>query len=266
MDDFIVRALGAGLAVALVAGPVGCFVVWRHMAFFGATIAHSALLGIGLGIVLGINVMIGLFAVGAVVALILVSAEGRRWLTTDTLLSILAHTSLAAGIIALAFIKGVRVDLMGYLFGDILAVGVRDLWIVAAATVFGLGLLWLLWRPLLNLTLDPDMAAIEGVRVLPTRIGFMLLLAMIVAVSLKVIGILLITALLVIPAATARRFSSTPEAMAVLAAVLGCVAVILGLAGSAQWDLPTGPAIVIAAACLFLLSFAVPVGIVLRRR
>jgi zinc transport system permease protein len=266
MDDFILRALGAGLAVALVAGPVGCFVVWRHMAFFGATIAHSALLGIGLGIVLGINVMIGLFAVGAVVALILVGAEGRRWLTTDTLLSILAHTALAAGIIALAFIEGVRVDLMGYLFGDILAVGVRDLWIVAAATIAGLAVLCLLWRPLLNLTLDPDIAAIEGVRVLPTRIGFMLLLAMIVAVSLKVIGILLITALLVIPAATARRFVGTPEAMAILAAVVGCISVVLGLLGSAQWDLPTGPAIVMAAAILFLMGFAVPVGIALRRR
>ena len=200
------------------------------------------------------------------VALILVAAEGRRWLTTDTLLSILAHTALALGIIALTFIQGIRVDLMGYLFGDILAVGMWDLWIVGAAAAAGLGILWLLWRPLLNLTLDPDMAAIEGVRVLPTRIGFMLLLAMIVAVSLKVIGILLITALLVIPAATARRFSSTPETMAVLAALIGCVAVVLGLGGSARWDLPTGPAIVVAAAGLFLLGFAVPVGIALRRR
>lgn len=266
MDDFILRALGAGLAIALVAGPLGCFVVWRHMAFFGATIAHSALLGVGLGIILGIHVMAGLFAVGAVVALILVSAEGRRWLATDTLLSILAHTALAAGIVVLAFLEGVRVDLMGYLFGDILAVGPRDLWIIAATSAISLAALWSLWRPLLNVTVDADMAAIEGVRVLPTRIGFMLLLALIVAVSLKVIGILLITALLVIPAATARRFSGTPEGMAVLASVLGCTAVALGMGGSAQWDLPTGPAIVVAAAGLFLVGLAVPAGIALRKR
>ena len=123
MDDFVLRALLAGLGIAVIAGPLGCFVVWRHMAFFGATSAHSALLGIGLGIVLGINVMIGLLAVGAVVALILVAAEGRRGIAPDTLLSILAHTALAAGIVVLGFLEGVRVDLMGYLFGDILAVG-----------------------------------------------------------------------------------------------------------------------------------------------
>ncbi|HSR56279.1 MAG TPA: metal ABC transporter permease [Alphaproteobacteria bacterium] len=266
MDDFVIRALAAGIAVALVAGPIGCFVVWRHMAFFGATIAHSALLGIGLGIILGIHVMVGLFAVGAVVALILVTAEGQRWLATDTLLSILAHTALAAGIVVLAFLEGVRVDLMGYLFGDILAVGPRDLWIIAGTAGTALATLCVLWRPLLNVTLDPDVAAIEGVRVLPTRICFMLLLALIVAVSLKVIGILLITALLVIPAATARKFSHTPEFMAVMAAVLGCIAVGLGMGGSAQWDLPTGPAIVVAAAGLFLLGLAVPAGVALSRR
>lgn len=266
MDDFIIRALAAGLSIALVAGPLGCFVVWRHMAFFGAAIAHSALLGIGLGIVLGINAMAGLFAVGAVVALILVTTEGRRWLATDTLLSILAHTALAAGIVVLAFLEGVRVDLMGYLFGDILAVGARDLWIIATTAAVALAALWVLWRPLLNVTLDPDMAAIEGVRVLPTRIAFMLLLALIVAVSLKVIGILLITALLVIPAATARKFSGTPEAMAALASVFGCIAVGLGMGGSAQWDLPTGPAIVMAAAGLFLLALVIPVGAALSRR
>jgi zinc transport system permease protein len=258
MDDFVIRALIAGLAIAVIAGPLGCFVVWRHMAFFGATIAHSALLGIALGIVLGINVMIGLFTVGAVVALILVTAEGRRWMAADTLLSILAHTALAGGIVVLGFLEGVRVDLMGYLFGDILAVGRQDLWIIGTVAVGGLLGLCALWRPLLKITLHEEMAAIEGVRIIPVRIGFMLLLALVVAVSLKVIGILLVTALLVIPAAAARRFSGTPETMAVLASGLGCVSVALGLAGSAQWDLPTGAAIVIAAAALFILGLIVP--------
>lgn len=258
MDDFIVRALIAGLSVAVIAGPLGCFVVWRHMAFFGATIAHSALLGIGLGIVLGINVMIGLFAVGAVVALILVTAEGRRQMATDTLLSILAHTALAAGIVVLGFLEGVRVDLMGYLFGDILAVGNQDLWVIGTVVVAGLVALAALWSPLLKITLHEEMAATEGVRVVPVRMGFMLLLALVVAVSLKVIGILLITALLVIPTAAARRFSGTPETMAVLASAVGCVSVVLGLAGSAQWDLPTGAAIVCAAAVFFVLGQIVP--------
>jgi zinc transport system permease protein len=258
MDDFVIRALIAGLAIAVIAGPLGCFVVWRHMAFFGATIAHSALLGIALGIVLGINVTIGLFAVGAVVALILVTAEGRRWMAADTLLSILAHTALAAGIVVLGFLEGVRVDLMGYLFGDILAVGRHDLWVIGTVAAGGLLALCALWRPLLKITLHEEMAAIEGVRIIPVRVGFMLLLALVVAVSLKVIGILLVTALLVIPAAAARRFSGTPETMAVLASGLGCASVALGLVGSAQWDLPTGAAIVIAAAALFILGLIIP--------
>ncbi len=258
MDDFVVRALIAGLGIAVIAGPLGCFVVWRHMAFFGATIAHSALLGIGLGIVLGINVMIGLFAVGAVVALILVTVEGRRWIAADTLLSILAHSALAAGIVVLSFLEGVRVDLMGYLFGDILAVGNQDLWIIGAVAVGGLLALGVLWNPLLRVTLHEEMAAIEGVPVIAVRVGFMLLLAVTVAVSLKIIGILLVTALLVIPAAAARRFSGTPETMALLAALIGCISVSLGLAGSAQWDLPTGAAIVVSAAILFLVALVVP--------
>ncbi|MCZ6636737.1 MAG: metal ABC transporter permease [Alphaproteobacteria bacterium] len=258
MDDFVIRALLAGIAIAVIAGPLGCFVVWRRMAFFGATIAHSAFLGIGLGIVLGISLTAGLIAVGAVVALILVSTEGRRWLAMDTLLSILAHTVLAAGIIVLAFLEGVRVDLMAYLFGDILAVGPRDLVFIGAVSVAGLLVLWRLWRPLLRVTVHEDLAAIEGVRVIPVRICFMLLLSVTVAVSLKVIGILLVTALLVIPAATARRFSNTPETMAALAAILGCMAVGLGMTGSAQWDLPTGAAIVVAAAGLFALGLVLP--------
>ena len=258
MDDFVIRALLAGLAIAVIAGPLGCFVVWRHMAFFGATIAHSAFLGIGLGIVLGVDVMVGLIAVGAVVAVILVSTEGRRWLAMDTLLSILAHTALAAGIIVLAFLEGVRVDLMAYLFGDILAVGPGDLVIIGTVAAGGLLVLWGLWRPLLRVTLHEDLAAVEGVRVIPVRICFMLLLAVTVAVSLKVIGILLVTALLVIPAATARRFSGTPETMAALAAILGCVSVAMGLAGSTRWDLPTGAAIVVAAAALFVVGLVLP--------
>ena len=260
MDDFVLRALIAGLAISAIAGPLGCFVVWRHMAFFGATIAHSALLGIALGIVLGLNVTVGLFAVGAVVALILLSAEGRRWLAMDTLLSIVAHAALAAGIVVLAFLEGIRVDLMGYMFGDILAVGGSDLAIIGGVATGGLAVLWLLWRPLLRLTLHQELAAVEGVRVVPVRLCFMLLLSVVVAASLKVIGILLVTALLVIPAATARRFSRTPEAMAALAAILGAVSVALGITGSARWDLPAGAAIVVAASLLFLIGFAIPRG------
>jgi zinc transport system permease protein len=254
LSDFLTRALIAGGAVALVAGPLGCLVIWRRMAFFGATLAHSALLGLALGFLLDINLTFGLIAAGGAVALLLVVAEGRPDLATDTLLSILAHGALAAGLIALAFIHGIRVDLMGYLFGDILGVRVRDVYVIGAVAIVALGVTAVLWRSLLRVSIHAEMAAVEGVPVLAVRVGFMLLLAVVVAVALKVVGILLVTSLLVMPAAAARPFARTPEAMAVIAAVIGLASVAGGIAGSYAWDLPAGAAIVSAALIVFVLS------------
>lgn len=260
MDDFLVRAVAAGLAVAVLAGPLGCLVVWRHMAFFGATLAHSALLGLALGLLLDINLTVGLIAVCAAIALLLVAAEGRRGVATDTLLSIMAHAGLAAGLIALVFVEGVRVDLMGYLFGDILAVSRGDVGVIAAVAAGGLGALALLWRPLLRIAVHEEMAAVEGVPVVAVRIAFMVLLAVVVAVALKIVGMLLVTALLVTPAAAARRFAATPEGMAALAAVIGAVSVLGGIGASLAWDLPAGAAIVCIAAAVFLAALALPGG------
>ncbi len=254
LGDFLTRALIAGGAVALVSGPLGCLVIWRRMAFFGATLAHSALLGLALGFLLDINLTFGLIAAGAAVALLLVAAETRPDLASDTLLSILAHGALAAGLIALAFVHGIRVDLMGYLFGDILGVGLRDVYVIVAVAAAALAATAVLWRSLLRVCIHAEMAAVEGVPVLAVRIGFMLLLAVVVAVALKVVGILLVTALLVMPAAAARPWARTPEAMAVIAAGIGMCSVVGGIAGSYAWDLPAGAAIVSAALVLFALS------------
>ena len=259
VDDFLLRAALAGLGVALLSGPLGCLVIWRHMAFFGATLAHSALLGIALGLLLGINLTVGLIAVSAAIALLLVVAEGRRGIATDTLLSILAHSALAAGLVVLVFVKGVRVDLMGYLFGDILAVTSQDVMVIGAVAACGLTALAFLWRPLLRIAIHEETAAVEGVPVVAVRVGFMVLLAVVVAVALKVVGILLVTALLVIPAAAARRFAATPESMAVIAALIGALSVLVGIGGSLAWDLPAGAAIVCVAATIFLMGMLVPV-------
>lgn len=259
LADFLTRALVAGGAVALVAGPLGCLVIWRRMAFFGATLAHSALLGIALGFLLDINLTLGLVVGGGAIALLLAAAEGRPGLATDTLLSILGHGALAAGLIALAFVHGIRIDLMGYLFGDILAVGVGDVYLTLGLGALALAATAALWRPLLRVAVHAEMAAVEGVPVAAVRIGFMVLLAVVVAVALKVVGILLVTSLLVMPAAAARPFARTPEAMAVIAAGLGLVSVGGGIGGSYVWDLPAGAAIVCVAAALFALSLLVPV-------
>lgn len=254
MDDFAIRALAAGIGVALISGPLGCFVVWRRMAFFGSALSHSALLGVALGFLIGIDLTIGTVAVCVAVALLLVFLERGRTLSGDTLLGILAHGALALGLVALSFLDTVRVDLMGYLFGDILAVTVADIAWVYGAGAAVLAVLALLWQPLLAITVHADLAFVEGVPVTRVRIAFVLLLAVVVALAMKVVGILLVTSLIIIPAAAARRFARTPEQMAGSAAVMGCIAVAGGIWGSFATDVPTGPAIVVAACVLFAAS------------
>lgn len=254
LDGFFVRALAAGIGVALVAGPLGCFIVWRRMAYFGDTMAHSALLGVALSFLLGTSLTAGVFVIAALVSVALLLLERRGTLSTDALLGILSHSTLAIGLVMLAFMSWVRVDLTGFLFGDILAVSDTDValvWAGGAAVLAGVALLW---RPLLAATVSTEIAEAEGLRPERARIAFMLLMAAVIAIAMKVVGILLITALLVVPAATARRFAATPEAMAVLAALIGAAAAVAGLAGSLAWDTPSGPSIVVAALVLFLVS------------
>jgi len=256
IDDFLWRALFGGVGVALVAGPLGSFVVWRRMAYFGDSLAHSALLGVALGFLLGTDLQIGSIATCVALALILVALQQQRRLATDTLLGILSHSALSLGLVAVSFAQTLRIDLMGYLFGDILAVGLTDLAWIYGGGAAALAVLAAIWRPLLAMTVHEELARAEGVPVIAIRLVFMLAIAITIAIAMKIIGILLITSLLIIPAATARRFARTPEQMAALASLTGCLAVVGGLAASLRFDTPSGPSVVVAAAALFLLSLA----------
>ncbi|MEC9346419.1 MAG: metal ABC transporter permease [Pseudomonadota bacterium] len=250
-DEFLIRAALGGALVAAVAGPLGCFVVWRRMAFFGDTMAHSGLLGVSLGLLAGIEPFLGVALVVVLAALALFWLERFRWLASDTVLGMLSHGSLALGLLAATSLPGIRLDLTGYLFGDILAIGRDDLLVLGIGGALALCGLAAIWRPLLALTVHADLARAEGVDVRRTRLVFALLVAVLVAGAMKVVGILLVTALLVVPAAAARRVSGTPEAMAVLASVIGVAAVLLGLGLSFWIDSPSGPSIVVAALALF---------------
>ena len=258
MDDFLLRALAGGLGVALVAGPLGAFVVWRRMAYFGDALAHSALLGVALGTVLGIDPQLGVIAICLLLALALALLQRQRRLATDTLLGIFAHTALSLGLVALAVLETVRVDLVAYLFGDILAISPVDLYWIWGGNLPVLVVLMLIWRPLLAATVHEELAQVEGAPVFRARLAFILLIAMVVAVAMKVVGILLITSLLIIPAAAARRFARSPEGMAALAGGLGCAAIGAGLWASLRWDTPAGPSVVVAATALFALGQLVP--------
>ncbi len=258
MDDFLIRALLAGLGVAIVAGPYGCFVVWRRMAYFGETLAHTALFGVALGFLFEVDLIVGMILAVALAALLLGIAQRDKRLGSDAILGILASLTLAGGIVVVSMTGSVRIDLFAFLFGDILAVRAADLYAIYGAAAAALAALVWLWRPMLAATLHDELARIDGVRVDAVNLLLMLLLALVIAVSGRMVGILLVVALLVIPAATARRFAKTPEQMALGAALVGAVSVAAGLWGSFRWDTPTGPSMVVAAGLLCILAWIVP--------
>lgn len=258
LEDFFLRALLGGVLVAVVAAPFGVFVVWRRLAYFGDTLAHSALLGVALGYLLHLDLTLGVVVVCLAVACLLYLFQQQRTLAGDTVLGILAHSSLSLGLVVLAFFETVRVDLMGYLFGDILAVSKHDLLWISLVGFLALALLLRIWNPLLMISIHEDLARVEGVNVDRVKLAFVCLLALLVAVMMKIVGLILVTALFIIPAATARKYTRSPESMALLAIFVGVISVILGLGGSYRWDTPAGPSIVLAAAALFVVVFLMP--------
>ncbi len=254
MIELLLPSLLAGLAVALVSGPMGAFVVWRRMAFFGDTLAHGALLGAALALALDVNLYLAVVVACLSIALALTGLQQQRQITGDTLLGIVAHTTLALGVISLSVQQSVQVDLMAYLFGDLLAVTWNDVLALWAGAALIIALVVWQWRALLSITVNEELAQVEGVPVAFTRLLLMLLLALLIAGAIRTVGVLLITSLLVIPAAGARRLSSTPEQMAMRASVLGLLSVTLGMTMSWYADTPVGPSIVVAAAALFVLT------------
>ncbi len=257
MPDFLVFALLAGSGVALVSGPLGAFVIWRRMAYFGDTLAHASLLGVALGLFLQINTWLAVMVSSILLALALLLLQKRQALATDTLLGILSHSALAAGLVCVSRFAEQRIDLFSFLFGDLLTANAQDLVTIYSFAVLVLGLLIWAWRPLLLCALDQNLAQVEGLAVQRWQTLLMVMMALVIALAMKVVGVLLITALLIIPAASARQLTQSPEAMAILASGLGVLAVLGGLASSFWWDTPAGPSVVLAAGLGFLVSLVV---------
>ena len=266
LDDFFVRALVAGVGVALVASPLGCFIVWRRLAYFGDTLSHAALFGVALALLLESNITITVFGVSVFIAVALMFLQKRATLSADSLLGLLAHSALALGLVALAFMTWVRVDLMGFLFGDVLSASVNDITVIYVGGAFVISVMVFIWRPLFAATVNRELAEAEGVNPDRDDVVFMLLMAGVIAMAMKIVGVLLITALLIIPAAAARRFATGPEQMAVLAALIGSASVFVGLFGSLEWDTPSGPSIVVAALLFFIISISPLAALVTRNR
>jgi zinc transport system permease protein len=257
MEPFLIRALAAGIGLSLVAAPLGCFVVWNRMAYFGETIAQASLIGVALGLLFKLDLTLMTLLVTLAVAGLLIALSRQKMLPLDSLLGLLAHGALAIGVIATSLVKGPSVDLMGYLFGDIFAVSHTDLIWVFAGGALVLAVLWHCWHPLLALAVHEELAAAEGIDRDWTKAILVILLSLTIAVAMKIVGILLIIAFLIMPAAAARPHVSTPEAMAVGAAGVGVVGVIAGMALSYRADIPGGASIVLVLAIMAAASLAI---------
>ena len=260
LDDFFIRAVLAGIGIAIIVGPLGCFVIWRRLAYFGDTLAHSGLLGVTLGVIFSIDLSFSVFFISGIIALLLIILQKKTKLAGDSLLGLLAHSTLAIGLIFIALLTTIRFDLMGLLFGDILSVSNEDIIIIWLGGGLILLILFFIWKSLFSATINYDLAKAEGMNPDISNYIFTILLAGVIAICIKMIGVLLITGLLLIPAAMSRNFSESPKQMMILSIIGGIISVIIGLFSSLKLNTPSGPSIIVASMLLFILSLFIKKG------
>ena len=258
MDDFIYRAIIASIGVSINAGSLGCFVIWKRLSYFSDSISHSALLGVALGLATGLGINLGLVIVGGLFATLIVMLQQKDFWSNDAVLGIFSHVSLALGIVVLGFIGNQNTDFFAYLFGDILSITLRDIFWIILVLFIVLLILISNWKKLLLLTLNEELAIAEGINKLFYDLLFMFLIALAVSVSVQIVGVLLITSLLIIPPAIARVFAKSPTVMIFISMVISILSVLIGLYLSIDFDIATGPTIVITLGFLFFLAQFLP--------
>ncbi|WWP01602.1 MAG: zinc ABC transporter permease subunit ZnuB [Candidatus Dasytiphilus stammeri] len=247
----------AGILLSIVAGPLGSFIVWRKMSYFGETLAHVSLLGVALSLILNINPLFSIISITLMFSLILIVLEKKLPLAIDTILGIMAHSALSLGLFVISLTSNIRVDLMNYLFGDLLTVNQHDLLNIAFSVIIVLGFIIWQWNPLLSVTINSELAQVDGVPIQKLKILLILLLTFTIGVAIKYVGALLITSMLIIPAATAQRFSLSPEQMGMLAVIISMLDVTIGMLISGYYDTPVGPSIVVTATLIFFISLII---------
>ena len=258
MDDFIYRAIIASIGVSLIAGSLGCFVIWKRLSYFSDSISHSALLGVALGLATGLGINLGLVIVGGLFAVLIVVLQQKEFWSSDAVLGIFSHLSLSLGIVVLGIIGNQNTDYFAYLFGDILSITSKDLYWIFSVLIVVVTILVFNWKKLLLLTLNEELAKAEGINKLYYDLLFMFLIALAVSVSVQIVGVLLITSLLIIPPAISRVFSDSPVTMILASMIVSIFSVLLGLYLSIDFDLATGPTIVITLGALFFIAQFLP--------
>ncbi|KGB27380.1 membrane protein [Candidatus Liberibacter solanacearum] len=254
-NEFFIRALFAGIGIILSTGPLGCFIVWQRMTYFGDTIAHSALLGVAFSLMLNLPLPLCIFMVAALTSIILLQIQKSEFIASDAILGVITHSTISISLIMLSFMTWVNTDLTSFLFGDILAVNTNDIIIIWSAGILNIVILIKIWKSLLATTVNYELAKAEGMQPEKVKLIFTMITALMISISIKFIGITLITSLLILPTVTARRFATSPENMVILTTVIGILGVILGLYGSLIFDTPSGPSIIITSLIFFILSF-----------
>lgn len=250
-DAFVLMTLAASLGVVLAAAPLGCFVVWQRIAYFGDAISHAAILGVGLALTFQFSVLLGVLIIALATAFA-ISWPGQRLVATDTLLGVIATSSLALGMVLISLSGAPSTAITGYLFGDILGVTLGDVGFIWLAALTIIGTIYLRWSKLLVATASDDLAFASGVDPRREKMLLAIGLALLVAMGIKLVGALLIVAMLIIPAASARGLSHSPEAMVKTACFFGALASVIGLLFSLYADAPMGPSIVVAAMLIFV--------------
>lgn len=254
MIELLLPSLLAGLCLSCLTGPLGTFVVWRRMSYFGDTLSHAALLGVAFGFLFDINLFYAIVLVTLILAIGLLWLESQKQLPVDTLLGILAHSALSLGLVVMSLMNSIRIDLMGYLFGDLLSITMFDVYqILICVVIIGILLIWR-WNQFLFITVSEELAFSHGINVPLTKFMLTILLALTIGIAMKFVGALIITALLIIPAATAKYYAKNPESMAFFAILIGMLSILGGILFSLIYDTPTGPSVVLSNTCLFFIS------------
>lgn len=250
---FLVRALVGVVILAIVTALLGVFVVLRRMAFFGDAIAHSSLAGIALGLLFGIDPTVGAIVFSLLVAAGIVAVGNKKTLAFDTVIGVFYAAAVALGILLIGELR-LRADLLGFLFGDILALRTIDVWIIAILGCAVVALVVWATKPLVQIAFAEDLARVSGIPVSAYEYLFMLLLALVVALGIKVAGVILIGPLLIIPAASAKNIAVNFKSMLLFSIGFGILSSVVGLFASYRFDIAAGPTIILLAAFMFLLT------------
>ena len=253
MDNFILLAIISGIGIAFITGLLGCFVVWKKMAYFGESLGHSAVLGIGIGLLLGIGDNIAVLLVIITFSLIVTYLQNKEAFSNDLILAVLAHGLLSIGIILISINPDPNFNLHSFLFGDILTVSLNEIFLIFLSAIFIYLIILTNWKALLITIISKDLAKSQNINNFKIELLFTFTMALAVAISIKIIGALLITSMLIIPSSCAKQLVNNPKNMVIISIIISILSILIGILCSYYFDIPSGPAIILTSFSAFFI-------------